>query len=245
MPNRKKEYTEKEIIEQFSLGEVGKRPYQYACVKDRNGPISKNKKPYIETISEIVFKDESKGIVPYINPKTDFGYSKEGRKDTDDMLVKEKRLCSGWLDKGSFSDSEIDDILGIPCERELNIEPGTNAGADLVSYNKKTKELFLIEVKGRITNGKYTTPETLLRAVLEIKTYYESLKSERIFKRILETCKDPNKTGMRNATSLRMAILIPKGCNAAKQLNKDRYPYTNKLIEKWGIKVFCFDIKAE
>lgn len=243
MPNRKKDYLENEIIEQFTTGEIGKRPYQYSCVKDRNGPRNKKKKPYIEIISEIILNDESKGIVPYINPKTEFDYSETGRDDTKDMAIVEKRLCRDWLRNG-FSDNKIKSYLGIPCERELNIEPGTNAGVDLVSYNEKTKELFLIEVKGRIAKGKYTTQETLLRAVLEIKTYYESLKDEHVFKKILKTCRDVNKTGMSNATYLRMAILIPKGCNAAKQLNKERYPYTNRLIERWGIKVFCFDENA-
>lgn len=229
----KKNYSKKDL--EYKLMDLI-RPYQKKCV-NYNG-CDKNGVPYIEILADLILEDESRGITSYSNHIKESFYYK--RKETRPSLNREKGLCRYWYNTGHF-DEEIEKELGIPVEFELNIIENTKVNVDLVSYNAHLENpvAYLIEVKGRIKEGEYvySTDETLLRCALEIKTYYESLKDkkEKIF-----SLNDRHNVGIKNANKLGMAILIPKGCKAEEQLDIEKYPNLNRLINKWGIKVFCY-----
>lgn len=233
------DYTEKQIEDEFLNGEKNRRPYQYKCVK-RNGPQGKSKKPYIETIAELILEKEEVGIWPYTeNVKTDFCYSDE-RDDLEPAeRSKEKGLCRRWFKNKSFNNTHVEDEIGLPAEFELNIEEKHKVNVDLISYKDET--IYLIEVKGNGT-GEYTNSESLLRAILEIKTYYESIK-DKLFA-IAHTCRDKYKLGLQNALKLRMAILVPENSAANRQFNNPRFPKVNELLKKWNIKFLTFKEKV-
>ena len=234
-----KDYTEEQIKVEFLNGEKNRRPYQYDCVK-RNGPRSKSKKPYIETIAELILKEEEKGIWPYTeNVKTDFCYSDERDDLEPARRSKEKGLCRRWFKNKSFNNDHVEDVIGLPAEFELNIEEKHKVNVDLISYKDET--IYLIEVKGNGT-GEYTSSESLLRAILEIKTYYESIKDK--LHSIAHTCRDKHKLGLQNASKLRMAILVPENSAASRQFNNPRFPNVNKLLEKWKIEFLTFKEKV-
>lgn len=236
--SKKPDYTREEVLKLFFEGSKTKRPYQVDIVA-RTGPLSRKKPPYSEIIASLVLEDESIGVVPYVeNVKDDFAYS--DKRDLTLPSDSEKGLCRHWFFNRSFADETLSNVLGIPAEYEINIVPqrGGHTNVDLISYNCKTKTAYFIEVKGG--GGTFSsTKESLLRAVLEIKTYYESLKSR--FCKITATCRDKNQTGIRNAENLKMAILLPVGSIAALEFNNPRFPSVNKLIQNWGIEVFAFD----
>ena len=240
MSGKRKKYSKDEVVQIFLDGIKHKRPYMLECVK-WNGPRSKKQTPYIEIISSLILEDETRGIVPYVdNVKHNFKY--DDKRDLIKPRVSEKRLCRQWYFNADFGSQEITEKIGIPAEYELNIveENGGHTNVDLVSYKDGTIHLLEVKGCGRVY---YNTSESLLRAVLEIKTYFESLKNS--LKEIASTCRDNNKTGIQNAYSIKMAILVPKGSNAAKQYNNPRFPNLNKLIERWGIEVLIFDNKVQ
>lgn len=61
---------------------------------------------------------------------------------------------------------ESPDNLGKPFECELNISPNTGVDVDLLSYDEKKDELYLIEVKGvkRMGNIKALKPFLSVRS---------------------------------------------------------------------------------
>lgn len=95
---------------------------------------------------------------------------------------------------------------------------------DLVSYNEKDKQVYLLELKKKDNKS-----DTLLRAILEIYTYWKQL----------------NHTNFRNShkcisktSPIIPAILIFKDSLQHEYCDETKYPKTNELMDKLGIPVF-------
>ncbi len=134
-------------------------------------------------------------------------------------------------------------------EREENIDNAKSYGEiDLISYNRKNKVLYLIELKRASKDHKY---ETLLRAGLEIATYghltnYSKLRN--YFKKVLaHRYKKHNLIKhQNNKFAVRYAVLyatneiagIPRELRPE---NRDRYYNLFELLKKLNIGVFTID----
>lgn len=107
---------------------------------------------------------------------------------------------------------------------------------DIISFDEKTKTLYLIELK--YGNNK----ETLLRAILESYTYYKIVKGNKLIdnyfnnqKFILNKVIDPNEI------NVKPAVLLTPNCKANEELteiSKGKRPELKKLINNLG--VCCF-----
>jgi hypothetical protein len=89
---------------------------------------------------------------------------------------------------------------------------------------KKDNDLFLTELKG--SNSK----ETLLRAVLEIETYYRTIDKAKLLL-------DYEKVDM----NVRKALLIFDNSEQFRDLEDENKPYIKKLMKKLDISVWVFD----
>lgn len=222
-------YKPESIINSFTKAE---KPYQKSVVNyigNASDGVS-----YNEVLAKYILDPKKKfGVKPYTNIKSSFSYKNRTAPNSNKS---EKWLCNYWLIHG-FNDKEIERELGQPVERELNIVPNTKINVDLVTYNSLKETLFLVEVKGKITKDSpfYSTDETLLRCILEIETYYESL--EKSFDKIKSSM---NNIVVRNAKCLKMAILVPEGSFAAKQINSSTFPYVNALLQHYKISAFVY-----
>ena len=97
---------------------------------------------------------------------------------------------------------------------------------DLVSYDKESNRIYLIEVK------KPDSKETLLRCVFEIATYYQLLNKENLIASYDELEKFQPK-------NIKKAVLIFKDSNQHKEFQKlNNNPNLKKLIEEFDIKIF-------
>ena len=236
-----KKYSKEEIIEMVknALPKVG------FYTKDFNNYTGKTKKGtefYTEVIAEYILEHKD-DIVPYTEVREEFKMRKRKSKAEPGT---ERALCRRWYDDNSFGEDlfeESPDNLGKPFECELNISPNTGVDVDLLSYDEKKDELYLIEVKGVKKDGEYKSVETLLKCALQIQTYYESLIQKR--KQLLKDL-HIKKLEINPYTRIRKVILIPEDSTAAEHFrNKEEHPNVNQLIKDWDIKVFIFkkDIK--
>jgi hypothetical protein len=116
---------------------------------------------------------------------------------------------------------------------------------DLISYNNETKTLFLIELK--YSGNK----ETLLRAVLEIYTYYKIVDKDKLKSDFMSYPKFAENKVFGNAEENDIvvvpAVLLVPDCNAYKELidmqNKNR-PMLEKLVASLGVNIFTLDFKV-
>lgn len=102
---------------------------------------------------------------------------------------------------------------------------------DLISYNKSTKSLYLIELKYE------GNPETLLRATLESYTYYKTIDKNKL---IIDCLKGSNHSDIRIIPTV---LVVPK-CNPYDELmNMDNeHPKLKALSLALEIKFFTLEI---
>jgi hypothetical protein len=221
-------YKPESIISSFTKDE---EPYQKSVVNYLGN--ASDGTSYNEVLAKYIFDSKNFKIQPYSNVKSNFSYK---NRTAPHSKKSEKWLCNYWLTHG-FDDKEVTKELGRPVERELNIVPNTKINVDLVTYNNVKETLFLVEVKGKKTKEStfYSTDETLLRCILEVETYYESLVPS--FEEIKNSMND---IVVRRAKYLKKAILVPEGSFAAKQINSSDFPYVNALLHRYDISAFVY-----
>ena len=172
-----------------------------------------------------------------------------------DSITNEKSLCRSWFNTKFPKELES---LGFAIDYETNLRPNVKTNIDITSFNPKLKKMYLIEAKG---NGKicdgytyYSSKESLLRAILEIETYYETLKNNNLINNYIRSI-SPNKNcwcikefnKYRNEldiSSIELCIVAPKGSYLEVMYNdKEKYHYTNELLKKYNIKFITFEEK--
>ena len=105
---------------------------------------------------------------------------------------------------------------------------------DLLSYNKNIKELYLHELKYRGNN------ETLLRAILEVYTYYKIIDQSKLKKDCLEITATNN-------VKVQPSVLVVPECKPWKELQelKERKrPKTKALALALDIKFFTIELSS-
>ncbi len=133
--------------------------------------------------------------------------------------------------KSLFFYNPFKNEIGTPIDYQIplkNISKDKAGKIDLITYNDKSNELFLIEVKDD------DSKETALRACLEIQTYYQVVNKEKLVKDFVEA----GKLEKTNPT-IKKAVLFFKGTNPANEcVNTEKYPNLQKTIKKFDIEVF-------
>ncbi len=223
-------YTRKEVEQIVKT----KSLYQMACVNWK-GTTAKDKETdggeyYSEIIAESVLKDSNLLAIPSGQERKTFNFSgHDGTTKSADSPRKEERFC---LAKYKNRNSELSPF-GKIINYQVNIFSNTKINVDLVAYDDVNDTLWLIEVKGR--SGE--SPETLLRCVLEIETYYRCLQPQ---KQVLLTTLSSKHERVQTTekTKIKKGIWVPKGSQAAKEYDDlENRPNLEKLIDKWKIRV--------
>jgi len=130
--------------------------------------------------------------------------------------------------------------IGIVMDYQIPISESRGEGVgriDLLSYNKTTKKCHLIELKYRISKN------TLLRAGLEIYTYFKQVNHEKL----LEEFRHHRNLPLKNL-KLVPTILLYEGSNPAKEaeeMKQGKRPKIKQLFEALGIEVYTFNFKVE
>ena len=227
-------YTKKDLDDMF----FENRPYQKECV-NYQGQLADGTK-YNEYLASLV-KSSKFNIVKYEKTRERFLFDHQSF-DIDPRS--EKGLCRRFCRDKSFIDSSIIFALGVPIEYEINIVENTKVNIDLASFFEEENCLYIIEVKGKKEkdNSYYSTEETLLRCILEIETYYQSIVEK---KEVL--LKDLLKDKYNKDIELKKAILIPSDSFASNQVGNPEFQSVNRLLEDFDIKVIIYDknIKIE
>ena len=224
------DYSEKDLDDMF----LGNRPYQKECV-NYQGKLE-NGIYYNEYLATLVRKPKF-NIVKYEKTRENFKFL----HDKFDIDVKsEKGLCRRFCRDKTFFDEALNLKLGMPIQYEINIVENTKINIDLASFDEKENILYIIEVKGKKeeNNDFYSTSETLLRCILEIETYYQSILGK---KDVL--CKDLLGDKYNEDVKLQKAILIPSDSFASKQVNCSKFQSVNSLLKDYSIKVVIYDKK--
>lgn len=158
-------YTEEQCIksieELYSKGDLN-RLYDENCV-NRNGVTTDTKREYQEICAEYIYNRLIDGRLPMIDLCDVKEYCTVPRKD-DAKEINEESVQRDFY----FGRLSLDSKYGKPVWFELQANGhGRGKGIDLVYYNETTHEINIFELKHDNDN------ETLLRAVLEIQTYYQ------------------------------------------------------------------------
>jgi hypothetical protein len=112
---------------------------------------------------------------------------------------------------------------------------------DLLSFNNRTNTFYLIEFKYN------TNKETLLRASLEIYTYYKSIDQGKLVSDFLQNHPylDSLKNTPVNTFKIKPIVLLTKETNANKELQDlDNRPKLKKLLKQLDLSFFSINIDS-
>lgn len=116
-----------------------------------------------------------------------------------------------------------------------NVRKDKLGKVDLVSYNEKTKTLYLIELKFE------GNEETLLRAALEIFTYYKSVDIDKLKN---DFCQSFNYSISPDEIKVKPVVLLYPECNAYRELEEvesGKRPKFKALAETLGIEFYTVE----
>lgn len=221
-----KQYLEEETIKDLerALGNVNTL-YKSNCINWKD-ITSDTREDYTEVISGELLKKEKLVLLRKIDQIDRGNYNVDtthNGKHKGDTNRKEEifaiRLKGKKLEK-----------LGLVVEYQVPLKEKRSDGVGKIDLVTSTnKSVYIIELK-YIGNK-----ETLLRAILEIWTYYIQLNKENF----LNSFELPKQNNTKN---LRKAVLLSAGCNAykeAKELNKR--PKLKQLAKVLGVDIFLLE----
>ena len=207
--------------------------YKARCINWK-GKATDRDELYSEIIAETLMEncEKLKTIPSITREKTYFGQN-HGNVKTSGSNRKEENFA-----KEIYKRKRELGTLGLIKDYQIPLKDNLgNEGIgkiDLISYNEKDKILFLIELKHP------PNTDTLLRAVLEIYTYYKIVDRKKLIKdfREFSGCVDPD-----NEITIIPAVLLVPECNAYKELKEinDKRPSLEKLSRKLGVRFFTIE----
>lgn len=157
-------------------------------------------------------------------------------------LLKEKPLCRSWFNCPERIPKNLKKY-GTIIDYETNLIEGSHVNIDLVSYDGK--DFYLWEVKGtgklndRTGLVEYNSDETLVRALLEVETYFETIVNngnEGTFKS--EIGGHLFNISNREKASIKKLVVIPKNSKIASQISD---PNCEAIREHFGIIIEEYD----
>ena len=201
--------------------------YNKKCI-NWSGTAKHSHKQYTEIIAEELLNHIDKfDTIDNISRKS--SYKRENHSNI-------KIDCKSNRDEEKFAKKIIDlelDTLGLITDYQIPLKDTMeNKGIgkiDLISHNKESKRLFLIELKYK------GNKDTLLRAILESYTYSKIVDTNKLKKDFLSSV---------NPHEIIPSILLVKGCksyNELKEMEDDKRPHLRSLSKKLGIKLFTIE----
>ena len=216
----------------------------YSCLYTANminyiGNATGTSTPYTEFIGEKLFKEGfiQNGLITDIRAITrgKSYYTKSHEKFTVD---KDSNRVEENFVKSLFFYNPFKKQIGSPIDYQTplkNISKDKAGKIDLITYNEKSNELFLVEVKDD------DSKETALRACLEIQTYFQAVDKDKLLNDFYEAGKITS-----NKATIKKVILFFKGSNPANELvDLSNRTYLKRVIDEFDIKICILDIKGE
>ncbi len=207
----------------------------YKRAFDKKGPFvnytgttSDTRESYTEIIVKELLKEENIEMlerIPSVPRETT--YKMPGRKKPSEEVLKGKS-SEKWIAKYLFGENLRE--LGIIIDYQTPLKKAQQdpwGEIDLLSYNKDTNRMFIIELKE--PNSK----ETLLRCVLEIYTYSKQVVAHKLI----------SDFGKPSDTVLRKAVLVFGSSHAHENYYSDDYKNVRELMEKLNVEFFKLDDK--
>ena len=174
------EYTEEQIIDMAGNDIVDYTSWakdDFVCVNtfylsdtvQRTGKTTDTERDYNEVVAEFLYenkfieKDNFTGI-KQITRKAPYYTNKKFSSETSELVkIFERNSLQNKL--GEIIDISV--LLN-------NFETDMVGKIDILSYKKEANELFIVQIKPHSSN------ETLLRAILEIQTLYQTMDKEKL-----------------------------------------------------------------
>ena len=178
---------------------------------------------------ENFFQDRIKTIKRKVRKNNNMIYlteSHNAQKEKEKALSHKKPLTEKWLAKSMLKNQYK--YIGEIIDYEIPINEKDSDGAgkiDLLAYNRNTNSIFIIELK------KENSTETILRAILEICTYYYQIDRDQLIKEYA----DP----VFSDTKVKKVVLVFKGSLQHEQFNKSES--IQKLAKKLNIDICLID----
>ena len=186
----------------------------------RIGKTSDTNEDYTEVVSEFLVEngfiehDNFTGIRK-ITRKESYSTNKKYSTDNSD-LVKIFEKFSLVKDFGLIIEESIP--LG-------NYDEDKAGVIDVLSYKKDSDELYIVQVKPHCSD------ETLLGAVLEIQTYYQTIDKEKLIKDLYSARKIQS-----NNPQIKKVIVLLSGSNSYNEYNENR-PNISQIIKDLQIEI--------
>jgi hypothetical protein len=200
------------------------------------GIAKDDNRPYSEIISEELLRKNIIRKIKSIKPinRQDYRVASHNGRITYTNR-KEENLCKKMWIYCDKTGKNLN-LLGKAFDYQVplkSIQADYAGKIDLVSYDKKSNRIYLIEVK------KQDNKETLLRSVFEIATYYQLLNKKN-FLRSYEELKNFN------TNDIKKTVLIYKESSQYHEFqNLKNNPNLNKIIDELDIEIFSIKSLTE
>lgn len=222
-------YTKETILDQiaaiFKSGDLN-RLYQEKFLNRSGNTIDGSE--YQETYAQYISERLIDGRLPMISLCNVKEYCKHERKEKQSPNKNEEDVQREFYKR----ERVLDEKYGIPIWYELpTIAHGIGKGIDLVYYNKETFELNIFELK-------YNSDESLLRAVLEIQTYYQRVN----WYKAVKDLKAKERIDTNYISKINKYVLFDCTCENIykKYSNLTEKSYVKKLIDEFNIGIVIY-----
>lgn len=227
-----KKVTTQKIEEVFESNDISKL-YGKSFITSWNGKTSDTNEEYQEIFAEYIFHRLVDNNLPMIALSGIENYCEHERtyvkRDNEEGVQRDYY----------FGKRKLDDSFGVPVWFELQTgEKGQGKGIDLIYCNNNTQELNIFELK-------YNSTEPLLRAILEIQTYYQRVNWIKAFSDLKQARENKDKISCADISKINKYILVNKGCiplyNKYEAIKSSTDSYVKKLLDCFEIEVVIYD----
>ncbi|GHV49878.1 hypothetical protein FACS1894168_0250 [Deltaproteobacteria bacterium] len=230
-------YSKEEIIHETEKALEHAESFYQQPFLNYSGKTKDSSELYSEVISDVVLKNinKLKELLP-ITREQSYDVNHGGAVTTgvkgEDSKQKEKRLAIRIFKDKTTICSKIGIIIDY--ETPLNNKKMNKMGKiDLLAYNQFDNILYIIELK-----CKKKKEESLLRATLEVYTYYKIVDEEKLLKDFDEKLKKAGKHDGKKPC-VKPAVLIFEDSRPCVEYNNNcDFNNTNNLLQALNVQVF-------
>ncbi|HOJ21871.1 MAG TPA: hypothetical protein PLY56_10075 [Armatimonadota bacterium] len=251
MADRKRQTTIRTVRELLFTQPLA-RLYSSPCV-GRAGQTSDTQEPFAEVIAEELLRIQvaqllgSVGIPPQRAMPYRQGHDGTvSTPTTPRSATSERRLAIALYNYSRDHGGDCFGLLGQPIDYEVPLQAQRGAGIGEIDLLTQVKEespgienargVYVVELKRK----REKSPESLLRSVLQIATYYQQLDREKLL-RDYGLYGDPSGYGTHE---IRKAVLVFRGSAQEREIQaikKGSLPNLRRLIEDLGVHLFVID----
>lgn len=220
-----------------------KCPYRKGNLKREKVPSDEFVAEYI--INNLVIQKDKQHLIKGINLDTRDNYFDKPRKEIDKKKGSKEEIFQRYIYFGKELDGDLserfagEDFIWF----EFSGYPRIGKGIDLISYNRDQRTITLYELKFGDVN------EHLLKAILEVQTYYQRTRFDKLkkdWKKYNSNCSKPESHYesldlLFENDSIRKVLLLDRRTLAYKQFVDENNKNMLKLIKMFDIEVISFD----